>query len=69
MNRPVDVLLHHLRGVAVSSNAWEAGFAKSILRQSRRAEWKPTPKQQVIMDRLVGDLFGEGECVVLEDID
>ena len=67
MTRPVDALLHHLRGVADSKSAFEAGFAKSILKQSKRRNWKPSPKQRALIEQLVGDIFSENECEVLED--
>jgi hypothetical protein len=67
MNRPVEVLVHHRRGFADSHNVWEAQFAKSILRNAKRRNWKPTPKQTAIMDRLVGGLFNENDISVIED--
>ena len=67
MTRPVDALIHHLRGVADSHNVWDAQFAKSILRNAKPRNSKPTPKQTAIMDRLVGDLFNENDISVIED--
>ena len=69
MTRPIEVLIHHMRGVAGSRNAWEAGFARSILRHSKRRNWRPTPAQDAIMNRLAGELFNEDNFDVLEDFD
>lgn len=52
--------LHHMPAVAErATNTWAAGFARSILRQSRRKGWKPTPKQSEIIRRLVAELFAD----------
>jgi hypothetical protein len=67
MNRPVEVLLHHLPAVARSTRKWDADFARSVLRQSRRRSWKPTPKQLGVMQRMVGELFNEDDIDVIED--
>lgn len=67
MSRPVDLLICHLRGVASSDVEWEADFARSILKQSRRHNWKPSQKQAAIMDRMVGDLFDENDLILIED--
>ena len=69
MTCPVDVLIHHMRGVASSDVKWEAKFARSVLKQAKRPKWKPSAKQTAIMERMVGDLFNENECEVLEDFD
>ena len=68
--RPIEVLLHHMPSVAGrAENEWAQGFAKSVLRQSRRARWQPSPKQLGIMQRLVSELLREedGDLVVVED--
>lgn len=67
MSRPVEVLLHHMRSTASSHVEWEADFARSVLKQSRRRSWNPSPKQAAIMDRLVDDLFNENDFNVIED--
>lgn len=67
MTRPLDVLIHHMRASAGSSNAWESGFAKSILKQARKPWWHPSPKQKAIMQRIVSDAFDGGDLVVIED--
>ncbi|MEM9966476.1 MAG: hypothetical protein AAF755_00100 [Pseudomonadota bacterium] len=67
---PCDIerLLHHMPAVACQAeNEWAGGFAKSIIKQSRRRHWKPTPKQLSIMQRLVADLFSHG--VVADDLE
>lgn len=42
------------------SDAWLAGFVRSIARHGKRPSWKPSFKQQQIMRRLVSEL-GTGE--------
>jgi hypothetical protein len=47
------------RWPAVVRNAtgWEKGFALSIAKNLRRKKWKPTPKQEAQMQRMVSDLM------------
>lgn len=68
MSRPIEVLLHHMPTIADrAENAWARDFSRSILRQSKRRHWNPSPKQREIMDRLVNELFGqEEELIVIE---
>ena len=58
----LERLIYHMPTVARrTSNKWASGFAKSIVRQSRRKGWSPSPKQLSIMRELVSDLFrGDG---------
>ena len=68
MSRAVEVLLHHMPAVAAKAeNAWAANFARSVIRQSKRSDWRPSPKQLGIMIRLVADLFSEADASVIED--
>ena len=68
MNRPVEVLIHHMPGVVrYAEDDWTRGFAQSVLRQSRNRNWSPSPKQLGVMQRLVGDLFNEDNFAVFED--
>lgn len=67
MTRPVEVLLHHMPGVvAQAENEWAANFARSIIRQARRPSWRPSPKQEAIMQRLVSELFTASDFEVIE---
>jgi hypothetical protein len=59
MTRPFEVLLFHMRGLTSSSNEWQSGFARSVLKQARRPNWRPTEKQIAIMDKMVAELFRE----------
>jgi hypothetical protein len=57
-NAEIERLLHHMPAVARNAeNTWAQGFALSVSRQSRRRNWKPSPKQLSIMRGLVTDLF------------
>ena len=69
MNRPVEVLIHHMPTVARGAKSdWARNFAQSVMRQSRMRNWTPTPKQLGVMQRMVGDLFNEDdEFSVIED--
>ena len=68
----VERLLHHMPTIARrAENDWAGNFARSIIRQSKRRNWKPSPKQLSIMSRLVGELFAhagneEGDFDVIE---
>lgn len=70
--RPVEELLYHMPTVArMAGNDWATGFAKSIIRQSRRRNWQPSTKQLSVMQALVSDLFvhcgdEEGDFDVIE---
>lgn len=56
--RPVDELLWSWPTVCkAATNEWAKGFARSIAGQSRRRNWKPSPKQHAIMNRMVAELY------------
>lgn len=68
----IERLVHYMVTISEkSANEWSRTFAVSILRQSRRRNWKPSPKQLTMMRRLVSDLFahgyGGGDIDVIED--
>ena len=68
----VEELIFHMPTVErLATNEWTKGFAASIRRQSRRRNWRPSPKQLGMMRRIVSELFHhqpeEGDCVVIED--
>lgn len=70
--RNLDELLFHMPTVARLGNGWAAGFARSILRQSRRRGWRPSEKQRAVMASLVSDLFRNakdegGDIDLIED--
>ena len=67
--RSVDECLHWLPTVAkAATDEWAQGFAKSILGQSRRRNWKPTPKQLATMRRMVAELFvTEVDLILIEE--
>ena len=66
MSRKRDYLIHHLRTVAAQAeNQWAATFARSINAQSKRSGWKPSPKQEALMRRLVTELFTHPDAEVL----
>lgn len=54
----IERLLFHMPAVARSAGSeWTKGFAKSVIKQSYRKGWKPSPKQLSVMRELVSDLF------------
>ena len=58
LSADLERLIYHMPAVAQhSQNEWASGFARSIMRQSRRKGWRPSPKQLPIMRELVSDLF------------
>lgn len=73
-HRSVEELLHHMPAVHhAADSSWAKGFAASIVKQSRRRNWNPSPKQVALMRRLVSDLFahvsspGGDDFRVIED--
>lgn len=64
--RPLEELIYHMRTLARSQNAWEANFARSMLKLSKNPDWVPTPKQDACMRRLVAELFLPAELEVFE---
>ncbi|SFC77830.1 hypothetical protein [Tropicimonas isoalkanivorans] len=70
MTRPVEELLFHWPAVVrTASKGWPADFARSIASQSRRRNWRPSPKQRDLMQRMVSELFtntGEDDFQVIE---
>ncbi|MEM0978430.1 MAG: hypothetical protein AAGJ34_12915 [Pseudomonadota bacterium] len=58
----LDRLIWYMRTVIQrSENSWDRNFAKSILKQSKRKTWQPSPKQIKMMHRLVDELFASSE--------
>jgi hypothetical protein len=58
MTRSIEEALHHMPTVArLATNAWAKSFAESIVKQSRRRGWRPSAKQQALMQRMVSELF------------
>ncbi|SDL72316.1 hypothetical protein [Aliiruegeria lutimaris] len=66
----LERLIWHMPKCAEGAdNDWSKNFAMSIVRQSFRKNWKPSPKQVNIMRRMVSDLFvnaGQEEFSVIE---
>lgn len=62
MSQPcLDELLFSMKAIVRRNIGNFAGdFAKSILRQSKRADWTPTPKQLALMRRLVFEHYTGG---------
>lgn len=52
-----ELMFHWPTVVRLAENDWAKSFASSIAKQSRRRNWRPTPKQLGIMQRMVTDLF------------
>ena len=67
--RNLEELLFQMPSVeSRASDPWVKNFAASILKQRMRRNWRPTDKQVAIMRRLVSELFGEpDELIVLEE--
>lgn len=71
---PVEELLWSWPTVCkAATNDWAKSFALSIARQSRRKNWKPSPKQHALMMRMVnevyrhrGDFDGKDDFEVIE---
>lgn len=42
--------------MADGSDDWLKGFVRSIAKHSKRPAWRPTPKQEQIMRRLVSEM-------------
>lgn len=42
--------------MADGADDWLKGFVRSIARQGKRRNWRPTPKQAFIMRQLVNDV-------------
>lgn len=68
--RTVDECLYWLPTVVKTApDGWAQGFAKSILGQSRRRNWKPTLKQLAMMRRMVAELFAQDDDPVLIEVE
>jgi hypothetical protein len=63
----VDEQVWHLR-IIVRGDGWAAGFAKSVIRQARRRDWRPSPKQDSVIRRLIAEMLEPDDGQVLEDI-
>lgn len=64
--RSADECLHWLPTIArTATDDWACGFAYSILKQSKRRGWQPSPKQLALMRRLVSELFSQDDDLIL----
>ncbi len=63
----IDELLFHMPTVASKGDRWAREFASSVLKQSRRRKWQPSPKQEALMRRLVGEIFEPDEPDLIEE--
>jgi hypothetical protein len=64
----VESLVYWLEPVACrATNDWTRTFARSVLRQSRRRGWKPSPKQEAIMHRLLSEHLSDEEPDLFEE--
>lgn len=55
---PVEELLWSWPTVCkAATNDWAKGFALSIAKQSRRRNWSPSPKQHLLMQRMVNEVY------------
>lgn len=61
----IDQLLFSWGRVIADASGWARGFALSIQRDRKKPGWRPTPKQQAMMSRLVAEL----PAVPGEDVD
>lgn len=58
MTRPLDMLLHDMQKIARSGkSAWVTNFARSILGQAKRPDWRPSKKQLAIMENMIDEHF------------
>lgn len=58
--RTVEELVFHMPAmIQHSDNTWAEDFAQSLVAQSRRRNWNPSPKQIGVMRRLASELFTE----------
>ncbi|RIA00039.1 hypothetical protein ACN9JG_00095 [Cereibacter azotoformans] len=56
------------RVMAGSCDEWLRGFVRSIAKHSKRRTWRPSPKQEALMRRLVAELgtAPEGDVDLIE---
>ncbi|KKL88533.1 hypothetical protein LCGC14_1923750 [marine sediment metagenome] len=54
-----------LRRVMAEGDDWAKGFTKSIARNAKRPEWRPTVKQAAIMRRFVAEVGHQSEDIEL----
>ncbi|MDF1716191.1 MAG: hypothetical protein P1U75_05905 [Antarcticimicrobium sp.] len=57
-----------VRRAMAEGDEWLQGFVRSISRHGKRPTWRPSPKQEQIMRRLVNELHAAPEAA-LEVID
>ncbi|WP_111431026.1 hypothetical protein [Rhodobacteraceae bacterium DSL-40] len=53
--------------VARAGNGWASGFARSIIRQSKRPAWEPSRKQLAMMRRLVSEMTAHEDFELIEN--
>lgn len=64
-----EIIIHRwpalTRYAMVHGDDWTRKFARSIARNAKRPAWRPSPKQQFIMRRLLAEM-GQDNLDVLE---
>jgi hypothetical protein len=63
--------LYHLKHVSRGhGDQWSVNFARSILRQAKNPKWKPTARQQPIIEKLINESrFGDDTDTGPDDIE
>lgn len=62
----VERALFHLRAIAgQEANSFASAFARSVLKQSKRKAWQPSPAQERVMRDLV-DQHLAGDLILVE---
>lgn len=57
----IERLVYYMPSIVErAENDWSRSFAQSIVKQCRRRNWRPSPKQLSVMRGLVSDLFTHG---------
>ncbi len=61
-SRSTEELIFYMRIIAGGRGCkWETNFARSVLRQSRKPGWDPSPKKRSLMERMVSELITYGD--------
>lgn len=67
--RSLSELLWWMKSLAGKApSEWARNFARSMLRQGKRPDWEPTPKQLRIMRQLVTEHLGGLNATEADDL-
>ena len=63
----LERLVFHMPAAAqLARTQWQRDFAAGLAAKAKRRGWRPTARQKATMESIVGEMFGDDDCVVIQ---